>query len=87
MSSASLNILYGHGHAYNHAEMSNELKRLLVFHIQIRALCTTNYTVLQAQKNLFAIKRLSIMCAYGESSELNEGLKQEKFNLIKFRIE
>lgn len=48
MSSASLNILYGHGHAYNHAEMSNELKRLLVFHIRIRALCTTNYTVLQA---------------------------------------
>lgn len=87
MSSASLNILYGHGHAYNHAEMSNELKRLLVFHIQIRALCTTKLHCVAginssayAQKNLFAIKRLSIMCAYGESSELNEGLKQE--NLI-----
>ena len=72
MSSASLNILYGHGHAYNHAEMSNELKRLLVFHIQIRALCTTNYTVLQASAPVLMHRKTFLQSNAFQSCALTE---------------
>jgi hypothetical protein len=57
---------------------SNELKRLLVFHI-IRALCICSFFCKKAlQSNAF-----QSCTACGEVERAREGLKQERFNLIK----